>query len=217
MSKILLEHEAKELLVEHDIPVLDFAFCEDYESLEKAANDFGYPVVIKVVSPQIVHKSDAGGVVLNIKNDQELKESYDTMMKSALEYEPNADIKGVIISPHISGGLEVIVGSTVDPQFGPVIMVGLGGIFVEIFKDTAFGVAPVDEQEALEMLESLQAYPLLKGTRGKKGTDLKLLSQLIVKVSEFIMEQNVKELDLNPIFCFEDRILAVDARMIIEE
>ncbi len=217
MSKALLEHEAKQMLVDYNIPVLDFTFCESYDQLKSAAIQYGFPVVIKIVSPQIVHKSEAGGVKLNIKNENELRTAYDAMLESSKQYDPAADIRGVLLSPFIPGGLEVIVGSVTDPQFGPVMMVGLGGIFVEIFKDVAFGVTPIDQREAMEMLASLKAYPMLQGARGKAGTSLTMLSDLMVKLSHLIEEKSIVELDLNPIFCFPDHIMVADARLIVDE
>jgi len=211
----MLEHEAKELLRKHSIPVLDFKFCSSLPETIQAAREFGFPVVLKVVSPQIVHKSDAGGVKLNLKNEGEVEKAFSEIVESAREYDPFAVIEGVIVSPFVKGATELIIGSTYDAQFGPVVMVGLGGIFVEIFKDVSFGIAPVDKREATEMLKSLKAYKIIEGARGQEGLNVEEIIQLVFEVSEFVSEQPIKELDLNPVFCFADRVLVGDARILL--
>lgn len=215
MSKALLEHEAKKILKENSIQVLEEYFCITLEEVLNAANVVGYPVVMKIVSPQIVHKSDAGGVRLNLKNEQELKNAYDSMLSTITSNVPEAEIKGVLISHYISKAKELIIGGLEDPQFGPVVMIGLGGIFVEIFKDVSFGVAPISKEEAYEMLEALKSYPIIKGVRGEKGLNVDEIANLVVKVSDFIYKYPVKELDLNPVFCFDDKVVVVDARILM--
>lgn len=217
MTKALLEHEAKQLLADHGIPVLPFRFCTTEQELLRGAEELGYPVVIKVVSHQIVHKSEAGGVRLNLKDSQELLKAYTEMMSSVRAYDPSAHIDGVLVSPFLKGAREIIVGSTYDAQFGPTVMAGLGGIFVEIFKDVSFGIAPVNLKEAREMLSSLKAYPLLEGARGESGIDIESLARLIAAVSRLVMEIPVQELDLNPVFCFSDRVMAADARILLRD
>jgi acetyl-CoA synthetase (ADP-forming) len=216
MDKALLEHEAKQLLRDFQIPVLAFEFCQTEEEVVRAASSMGFPVVLKIVSPQIVHKSEAGGVKLNIRNEEELNRAYAEMMASARNYDAQAEISGVLVSPFMTGAKELIVGSVEDPQFGPVVMVGLGGIFVEIFKDVSFGIAPLDMEEATEMLENLKAYPILEGTRGQQGLPVGEIASLIVNVSRLISEQPILELDLNPVFCFPDQVLVADARVLLK-
>ncbi len=186
------------------------------EEAVRAASSMGFPVVLKIVSPQIVHKSEAGGVKLNIRNEEELNRAYTEMMASARSYDAQAEISGVLVSPFMTGAKELILGSVEDPQFGPVVMVGLGGIFVEIFKDVSFGITPLDMEEATEMLENLKAYPILEGTRGQQGLPVGEIALLIVNVSRLISEQPILELDLNPVFCFPDQVLVADARVLLK-
>lgn len=216
MTKALLEYEAKQLLTENGIAVLDFQFCQSLDEVLVSAKKIGFPVVLKIVSPQVVHKSDAGGVKLNLNSAEEVKKAFAEMMESVLAYAPGAEILGVLVSPFINEARELIIGSVDDCQFGPVVMVGLGGIFVEIFKDVSFGVAPLKYDEAKEMLEGLKAFPIIKGARGQEGLNIPEISQLIVKVSEFVAKNSVKELDLNPVFCFADKVVVGDARIIIK-
>ncbi len=138
---------------------------------------------MKIVSPQIIHKSDAGGVKVNIKNDEEARQAFRTIMENAKNYKPDADLWGVIIYKMLPLGKEVIVGMIRDPQFGPAIMFGLGGIFVEILKDVSFRVAPISKEEALEMIKEIKAYPILAGARGEKPVDIEALADIIVKVA----------------------------------
>ena len=213
MGRILLEHEAKELLRKHHLPVLDFQLAKNVDQATAAARRLGYPVVIKIVSPQIAHKSEAGGVVINLGSETELRAAYENMMSAIKDYDPGAEIKGVLVSPHLSEATEMIVGVINDSQFGPVVMAGLGGIFVEVFKDVSFGIAPLERQEAAEMLENLKAFPILTGARGRPKLDLELIEDLMVKVSDLALKESIEELDLNPVFCYPDRVLVADARV----
>lgn len=216
MSRALLEHEAREALSAYGIQNVPGEFNVDKSSAIACANKIGYPVVLKIVSPDIVHKSDAGGVKVNLKNDEELSAAYDAMMDSCKAYAPNADIKGVLVTKMIFGAREVIVGALDDSQFGSVIMVGLGGIFVEVFKDLSFGIAPVSEKEAEKMVKSLKSIKILNGTRGDKPIDFKSLYKLIASVSEYAYKEGVQELDLNPVFCLEDAVYVGDARILLK-
>lgn len=217
MAKPLLEHEAKIWLKENGIPVLDFLFCTCAEEAVKAAKGLGFPVVLKVVSPQVVHKSDVGGIQLNLKNDEEVKKAYTAIMESVHSHNPEAGIRGVLVSPFVEGATELIIGAVNDFQFGPVIMVGLGGIFVEVFRDVSFGIAPLNQDEAMEMLESLKAHSLLQGARGRERLSIKDIVQLMVKVSEIVYQNDIEELDLNPVFCYPDKVLVGDARILTGE
>ena len=151
-KQILTEFESKEILKEYDIPVPDGGLATSKEEAIEIAEDIGYPVVMKVMSPDILHKSDAGIIGLDVKDEEEIKEKWDELMDNANEYEPDANILGILINPMIDQGKEVIIGINKDPQFGPVVMFGLGGIFVEILEDVSFRVAPIDEEEAEEMI-----------------------------------------------------------------
>jgi len=215
-NRPLVEPEAKEILQLYGIPVPEFKVATNEEEAVQFAREIGYPVVMKIVSPQIIHKSDAGGVKVNIKSDEEAKEAFNTIIKNAKNYKPDADLWGVIVYKMLPLGKEVIVGMIRDPQFGPAIMFGLGGIFVEILKDVSFRVAPISKDEALEMIKEIKAYPILAGARGEKPVNTEALAEIIMKVGELALElPEVKELDINPVFAYEDSAVAVDARMLL--
>ncbi len=218
MRKILTEDEAKKILAEYKIPVIKERLARSEEEALKAAREIGYPVVLKIVSPGIIHKTEAGGVILNINSEKELKEGYEKILKNARSYNPDAEIKGVLVQEMVKRAREVIVGLLRDAQFGSVIMFGLGGIFVEILKDTSFRVAPVTREEALKMIKEIKAYKILEGVRGEKASDVNAIADVIVKVSKLGIERSeILELDVNPLFVFERCALAGDARMVVEE
>ncbi|WP_456365604.1 acetate--CoA ligase family protein [Thermococcus sp.] len=215
-NRPLVEPEAKEILRLYGIPVPDFKVATNEEEAVQFSREIGYPVVMKIVSPQIIHKSDAGGVKINIKNDEEARKAFRGIMENAKNYKPDADLWGVIIYKLLPLGKEVIVGMIRDPQFGPAVMFGLGGIFVEILKDVSFRVAPITKEEALEMIKEIKAYPILAGARGEKPADIEALANIVVKVGELALElPEIRELDINPIFAYEDSAIAVDARMLL--
>ena len=212
----MLETEAKEVLKEYGIPVPAFGLAKNKQEAVKLADKVGYPVAAKIVSPQIVHKSDAGGVKLNLKDGDETGRAYDEIMKNAGAYDKSAQIEGVLISPMEKKGVEVIVGMTRDRQFGPTIMFGLGGIFVEVLKDVAFRVAPLSKGDAYEMVKEIKGYPVLEGIRGEEPSDVDAIVDIIMKVSSLVSANDaIDELDLNPVFVFEDGASVVDARMIL--
>ena len=213
----LLEHEIKDLLRGYSIKVLEYKLCPTEEEVIQTARYINYPVVLKIVSPQIVHKSDIGGVKLNLRNEDEARQAFKDVMHSVSESMPQAKISGVLVGPYIEDGTEMIVGALNDFQFGPVVMVGLGGVFTEIFKDVSFSIAPVSYREALEMLESLKAYPIIEGYRGKEGINIKALCELIVNVSEMVSKESIEELDLNPVMCFKNEVLVVDSRVLMNK
>jgi len=177
----------------------------------------GFPVVLKIVSPDIIHKSDAGGVKLDLKNSAQAGRAYGEILSSIRQKYPKAKIDGISVQKMARPGVEVIIGMSKDPQFGPVLMFGLGGILVEVLKDVSFRLVPVTKRDATEMIKEIKGYPLLEGYRGQEPANIPFLEELIVKVSQFI-EKNpqIKELDLNPIFAYKDGALAVDARIILE-
>ncbi len=169
--KYLLENEAKEVCSIYGIPVTKFKIARSKEEAIKCANEIGYPVVFKILSPDIIHKTDVGGVILNIENEEEAKRAYDELMSNVKKRVPSARIIGVFVQEMAPEGTEVIVGAIKDPQFGPTLMFGLGGIFVEILKDVTFRIAPVTEDEAKEMIREIKGYPIIKGYRGKPPCD----------------------------------------------
>ena len=215
--KSLLETEAKTLCMEYDIPVTRFKLAKDEEEAAKYATAIGFPIVLKIVSPDIVHKSDVGGVIVGIKNLRHVRTGYRQIVKNVKKHNPDAKIVGILVQEMAPSGTEVIVGSIKDPQFGPAIMFGLGGVFVEVLKDVTFRIAPITEDEAAEMISEVKAYPLLKGYRNTPPADLKAITKILVNTSRLVTEHpEIRELDLNPIMVYEKGAKAVDARIILE-
>ncbi|HZP58296.1 MAG TPA: acetate--CoA ligase family protein [Dehalococcoidia bacterium] len=213
---LLTEIEAKQLLKEAGIPVSEARFARTADEAAKTADALGYPVVLKVVSPQITHKSDVGGVELNLQSQDDVRAAFDRIMASVKRHAPDATIDGVAVQRMEPAGIEVIVGMTKDPQFGPVMMFGLGGVLVEVLKDVAFRVIPINERDARQMIHEIKGYPLLEGYRGHDPADIGKLQQLLLRVSDFIERHpEVDELDLNPVFAYKDGALAVDARVVL--
>jgi len=215
--KYLLETEAKTVCLEHNIPVTSFKLAKNEDESVKFAEEIAYPVVLKVVSPDILHKSDVGGVVVGVKNSDEVRVGYTQILTNVKKHEPKARIVGILVQEMAPAGTEVIVGSIKDPQFGPAVMFGLGGIFVEVLKDVTFRIAPIDEDEATEMISEVKAFPLLKGYRNMPPADVKAISDILVSTSRLVTDHpEIKELDLNPIMVYEKGAKTVDARIILE-
>jgi acyl-CoA synthetase (NDP forming) len=215
--KSLLENEAKAVCMEYGIPVTRFELAGSEGEATKYADAIGYPVVLKIVSPDIIHKSDVGGVIVNLKNAKEVGNAYKQILSNVRKHIANAKIVGMLVQEMAPASTEVIVGSIKDPQFGPALMFGLGGVFVEVLKDVTFRIAPVNEEEAHEMIEEVKAYPLLKGYRGSPPADINAIVKIILATSKLVMEhEEIKELDLNPIMVYEKGAKAVDARIILE-
>ena len=215
--KILLEHEAKALCLEYGIPVTKFKVASSAEEAVKFAEEIGYPVVLKIVSPDVIHKFDVGGVILNLKSSEEVRNAYNQIIENVKRNKPDAKILGVNVQEMAPPSTEVIVGAIKDPQFGPTIMFGLGGIFVEVLKDVTFRIAPITEGDAREMISEIKAYPILKGFRGAPPADIEAIVKILVNVSKLVMEhQEIKELDLNPIMVYRSGAKTVDARIILE-
>jgi acyl-CoA synthetase (NDP forming) len=215
---ILTEFESKRILKQAGISVVETRLAKTQKEAVSLSQKMGFPVVLKIASPEVTHKSDSGGVKLSLSNAAEVKKAYDEILKKVKKEYPRAAVHGVSVQKMARPGTEVIIGTSKDPQFGPVIMFGLGGIFVEILKDVSFRVIPVEARDAQEMIQEIKGYPLLKGYRGKEAASITALVEIILKISKFI-EQNsqVKELELNPIFAYRDKAVAVDARIILEK
>ncbi len=215
--KSLLEPEAKTICREYGIPVTQFKVAQDVDEATEFAQEIGYPVVLKVVSPEILHKSDVGGVMVDLKTAHEVEAAYSTIQSNVEKAQPKARIVGILVQEMAPQSREVIVGAVKDDQFGPSVMFGLGGIFVEILKDVAFRIAPVTTQEAQMMITEIRAYPVLKGYRNQPALDTEAIAEIIVKTSELVTEhQEIKELDLNPVMVYEEGVKTVDARIILE-
>jgi len=215
---ILTEFESKKFLKQVGIPVIETRLARTLKESVLFSQKMGFPVALKIASPDIVHKSDSGGVRLSLNNASEVRAAYREIMDGVQAKNPSASIQGVSVQKMAKPGTEVIVGSSKDPQFGPVIMFGLGGIFVEVLKDVSFRIIPLGRKDALEMIEEIKGYPLLQGYRGKESVDIPALTEIILKISR-VMEENpeIKELELNPIMAYKKGALAVDARIILEE
>lgn len=215
--KNLTETEAKAVCMDYGIPVTRSELAENEEEALKLAEKIGFPVVLKIVSPDIIHKSDVGGVIVNLKNAKEVGNAYKQILSNVKKHDANAKIVGMLVQEMAPASTEVIVGSIKDPQFGPALMFGLGGVFVEVLKDVTFRIAPVNQEEAHEMIEEVKAYPLLKGYRGSPPADINAIVKIILATSKLVMEhEEIKELDLNPIMVYEKGAKAVDARIILE-
>jgi acyl-CoA synthetase (NDP forming) len=213
----LLETEAKTICTGYGIPVPRFEIAETRTDAAKLAAAMGYPVVLKIISPEIVHKSDAGGVILNLQSATDVEKAYDQILVNVKKNAPNSKILGIEVTQMAPSGVEVIIGSIKDSQFGQTLMFGLGGIFVELFKDVAFRIAPITEDEATEMITEIKSYPLLKGYRNTPPSDLVAIKDILIKLSKMVMDHpEIKETDLNPTIIYKKGAITVDARIILE-
>jgi 4-hydroxybutyrate---CoA ligase (ADP-forming) len=200
----LLEEEGQEVLHAYGFPLPQSILAKTADEAVKAAKKIGFPVVMKIASPQIIHKSDAGGVKVGVTNEQQVRDSFDIIIKNAKKYDKKAQIKGVLVQEMIKGGKELIIGSKQEPGFGPVIMLGMGGIYVEVLKDVTFRLAPITDMEADVMIDSIKTKKLLEGVRGEKPADKKKLSDLIQRLSALVTDfPEIKELDMNPVLVME--------------
>ena len=213
---VLSEVEAKQLLAEAGIPVVEARLAATRDEAIALAEDFGYPVALKIVSAQITHKSDIGGVKLNLGDADEVGAAFDTILAAAKNADASATLDGVSVQRMAEPGVEVITGMTMDAQFGPVLMFGLGGVLVEVLKDVSFRVVPITERDANQMIHEIQGFPILEGHRGQEPTDIPALQDLLVKLSSFVeAHPDVAELDLNPVFAYPSGAVAVDARIVL--
>ncbi|MEM4554583.1 MAG: acetate--CoA ligase family protein [Candidatus Anstonellaceae archaeon] len=201
-----------QLLSKYKINHPKFAFCTSAEEAAKAAAKLGFPVVLKISSPEVLHKSDKGGVILNLSSQQQVKESYSTL----LERFSGVKVDGVLVQKMVDtkDSVELIIGGKRDKQFGQLIMLGLGGIFVEVFHDVSFRVCPICRSDAEEMLRELKAYPLLTGARGKKPINQNAVVGMLLKVSELLLKDDPLEFDLNPVIASPKGCIAVDMRLL---
>ncbi len=216
--RFLLEPEAKSLLGCHGAPVPKDVLVTSAKEAVEAAIEMGGAVALKIVSPDILHKSDAGGVRLNLQGEREIRAAFREIMESARQYRPDADIRGVLVSPMVEAGLEVIIGTKIDDQFGPIIMFGIGGVMVEVLKDVSFRVLPISSTSAKKMMTEIRSAPMLDGFRGLPPADKKALRKILVTCSD-IMEAypEIQEMDLNPVMAYPKGAMIVDARIILKE
>jgi len=215
-TNFMLEPDAVKLLESHAIDYPKNRFVTAKEGIAVATQTIGFPLVMKIVSPDIIHKSDAGGVVVNITSLAEAEAAYDRITESVKSHDPTADIKGMFLCQQAEKGEEIIIGTVIDDVFGHAIMFGLGGIFVEVLEDVTFRICPVDKKEALQMIREIRGFEILKGIRGKPRLDIEGLAELISKVSELVTQNDaIKEVDLNPVRVYEDKVSVLDARVIL--
>lgn len=218
-GETLSESSAKAVLKKYGIPVTREARAGSTDEAVSRAREMGYPVVLKVDSPDIPHKTEAGALRLNLQNDGEVRAGYVEIINNALNYKPDARIYGVSVQEMLPGGTEVIVGVTRDPVFGPVIMFGLGGIFVEVLKDVSFRVAPVSPGDARDMIEEIRGIGVLKGVRGKPPADVDAIVDVILKVSALVTDyrDSIEELDINPLVVYPKGAIAADAMLVVRK
>lgn len=210
----LSEMEALQVFQAYGIPTIPYRVAHTEEEALEAANEIGFPVVLKVLSPDVVHKTDVGGVKVDLRSTAEVAEGYQAITRSVSEKHPNAGITGILVQKFQKEGREVIIGMSTDPQFGPILMFGLGGIYVEALKDVAFRVHPVTRFDADEMIRAIRGFPLLQGVRGEAGADLDTLAETIQRISQLIGDHDqISELDINPFMALESGGIAVDARI----
>lgn len=214
--KFLLEHEAKSFIASYGIPVTEIKLARSEDEAVEYANQIGFPVVLKIVSPQVIHKSDVGGVKVNLKNEEEVKRAYREIIENVKRSVPDAKIEGILVQEFAPPGVELIIGLIRDPQFGPTVMFGLGGVFVELFRDVSFRVAPLSEQDAESMMREVKSYKLLTGFRGSEPVDLQAIKDALIKVGDIGVEnEEIAEMDLNPTIAYPKGVKVVDARIIL--
>ncbi len=215
-DSFLPEPIAEEILAAYDIPVPPSCAAKSIEEAIQAAKKIGWPVVLKVISPHIIRKSDAGGIVLNVDNEKKLTRSFNRILRRVKKSNPRAKVLGIYVQKMLSSSREVIIGTTTDKQFGPVVMFGLGGIFVEVHKDVVFRVAPITKTEACEMVNETKGVTILKGTRGHKPIDFDSLYSAISNISRLAYDfPQIQELDANPVSVSSTGLYALHARIIL--
>jgi acetyltransferase len=219
-QKEIPEYLARDIIESYGFRLPKSVLAKDAKEASKAAEKTGYPVVMKIASPDILHKSDVGGVKVNLKTAKEVEDAFNEMVQKAKKAVPNAKIMGVLIQEMVTGGKEVILGMTKDAQFGPMLMFGLGGIYVEVLKDVSFRVAPITAREATEMIEGIRSVALLKGVRGEKPADIESIKDSLLRLSQMVTEfPMIRELDINPLKVFsvdQGGSVAIDARISID-
>jgi acetyltransferase len=213
-SKILTEDEGKEILSYYGISIPQEGLGRNIEEIKGIASRIGYPVVLKIVSPQIAHKTEMGGLKLNIKDERELVKAYEEILNNVKGYRAGLEIKGMLVQEMVPPGREVIIGVMQDPQFGPMVMFGLGGIFVEVLKDFSLRHAPLKERDAWEMIKEIKGYKILEGVRGEKRSDLEAIARTLIAVSQLAVDFKdiISEIDINPLVVYPDKggVKAID-------
>lgn len=213
---VLTEIEAKQILVEAGINCTDTQLAVDKTHAVALSEEIGYPVVLKISSVDITHKSDAGGVKVNLEDRFEVEKAFDEIMASCKAAHPDVIIEGVAVQGMAKVGTEIIMGMIKDANFGPVVMFGLGGVLVEVLKDVAFRIVPFEKGDAAEMIDEIQGKKLLEGYRGQDPADISTLQEMLVKLSDFVnATPGIEEIDMNPVFAYKEGAVVVDARIIL--
>ena len=213
-ANVLDFRQSRDILKTYSIQLPEYEIARTQNDIIPVSKKIGYPQAMKIVSPDITHKSDVGGVETKINNDKDAEEAYAKILHNIKKNKPGARITGFLIQKMFSG-TEIIIGMKRDQQFGPVILFGLGGIFVEIMQDVAMRIAPVKIDDAIEMIKEIKTYPILEGARGTKPADIRKIAEIIIKVSELSMkEKSIKEIDLNPIIIDGKEATIIDVRII---
>jgi acyl-CoA synthetase (NDP forming) len=216
-SGALLEPQAIQILQSHGIPYVRHGLAHSADEAAEIAEQLGYPVVLKIVSPDVLHKSDAGGVALGLQTASDVRQAYDGVLAAVMAHTPGAEIQGMLVCEQAPSGLEVIVGALQDDLFGPTLMFGLGGVFTEVLQDVSFRVTPLERHDAVEMMEEIHSFPLLVGARGRPPCDLEALADLLLTVSEMVVGRpDIQELDLNPVRVYDTGLLVLDVRILVE-
>jgi acyl-CoA synthetase (NDP forming) len=214
---ILLETEAKEVCAQFGIPVPQFAVAKTAHEAVRQASVLEYPVVLKIVSSDIHHKSDVGGVLVGLHDSNEVEDGYNRIIANAKRYKPDADIFGVMVQKMAPSGIELVIGSTKDTQFGQTVMFGVGGVLVELLKDAVFRVAPITQSMAVQMIRGIRAQPLLRGYRNTPRADERAIADILVRLSELVVQfPEIAEVDLNPTVVYSEGLCVVDARIVLE-
>lgn len=214
---LLSDDETRELFALYKLPLPQSAVAASADEAAAMAAKMGYPVVAKIASPQILHKTDIGAVRVNLKSEDDVRVAFTEIMANSKKHMPTATLQGVLIQQFLPAGSEFIVGAIKDPSFGHLVMAGLGGIYTELFRDTAFRIAPICEDEAYEMLRQLRSWKLLLGLRGKAQSDIAALATVIAGISHLVHDcPRITELDLNPVLVWEDRVVIADAKVVLE-
>lgn len=215
MRRILAESEAKKVLKEYGIPVPEESIARSEEEALRIARRIGYPVVLKLISPDILHKSKANCVLMNVESEEGVAIGYREIIKRAKKYKSGVNIQGVLVQKKIEQGREIKLGAIRDETIGPAVVFSLGGLFSDILGDITYRIAPVSKEEALKMMKEISAYSILEGAAGERS-DLHALAETIEKLSRLVMErEEIAEMDLDPLFVYEKGVLAVDAKMML--
>jgi len=214
----LLEDEVFELLKAYNIPIAPYAVARSVDEVPSMAEKIGFPLVIKIISPDIIHKTDVGGVKLDIWSKQEALIAAQEITEKVRAKNPQARINGFLLQPMMPKGIEIIIGGLHDPVFGSIVMFGAGGIFVEVFRDVSFRVAPLSINEAIEMIEEIKTSAILKGYRAQPPVNKQAIAEIIVAVGKILDEHpEIESMDLNPVFAYPDKAYVIDGRIILKK